>query len=351
MNANGEHDPVLRKLTHPKPSTGYRVLWEFAGERQRTYLRRVKGQPAPWTTDPILANHRFTNAFRASDRVSQYLIRMSYTNEATSDSTLFLRTILFKLFNRIDTWNAVTDQLGKPVAEAFDQEAWKAALETRRRSHPIYSGAYIMPSGPEPGVPKHRMHLDLVSRMLNENLPARIAASHSLAETYRLLHKWPTLGPFLAFQYTIDLNYTRLTDHAESEFVVPGPGALDGLAKCFESLGDLSSAETIVWMTERQDQEFERFGVDFDRLFGRPLQPIDIQNLLCEVSKYTRVSHPDLKGISGRTRIKQRFTTAGPVPQPFFPPKWGLNARIRKEFEGIEPAPQTEAAEQAGLPW
>ena len=284
------------KLEQPRPSTAYPVLWRFAGERQQMYLRRTKGEPAPWTSDPILAEYRFTNAFRAADRVSQYLIRMAYADSGTTDATLFLRTILFKIFNRIDTWEAVTGKLGEPVAENFDAVAWKVALTARRRGHAIYSGAYIMPSGGSGGMPKHVMHLDLVARMLNEEVPAQLATTPSLAEAYGLLRKWPTLGTFLAFQYAIDLNYTRLTGHAESEFVVPGPGALDGLSKCFESLGDFSPAETIAWMTERQDQEFERAEIPFDGLFGRSLQPIDVQNLLCEVSKYTRASHPRAQG-------------------------------------------------------
>ena len=33
-----------------------------------------EGQPAPWTSDPILRRHRFTNCYRAADRVSQFLI-------------------------------------------------------------------------------------------------------------------------------------------------------------------------------------------------------------------------------------------------------------------------------------
>src|SRR3546814_5259976 len=42
-------------------------------------------------------------------------------------------------------------------------------------------------------------------------------------------------------------------------------------------------------------------------LFGRQLHLIDCQNLFCEISKYTRVSHPDIAGVSGRTTIKQEY--------------------------------------------
>src|SRR3546814_18030635 len=51
------------------------LYWQFAAERQRVYFRRQSDAFGPWTDDPILASYRFTNSYRASDRVSQYLIR------------------------------------------------------------------------------------------------------------------------------------------------------------------------------------------------------------------------------------------------------------------------------------
>ena len=286
----------------------------------------------PWTDDPVLSEFRFTNAFRAADRVSQYLIRMAYADNEASLDTIFLRTILFKIFNRIETWTAIVEKLGLPAAPHFDYEACDALLARRRNRVPIYSAAYIMPSGGRSGVPKHHMHLCLLRDMLRDRLPDKLKNTRSLHDAYQLLLGQPTLGPFLAFQYAIDLNYTTLLSHLESEFVVAGPGALDGLAKCFESLGELSPAETIVWLTEKQDEEFSRYDLEFKGLWGRPLQPIDVQNLLCEVSKYTRVTHPSVVGRSGRTRIKQRFRSAGTLPRPFFPPEWGLKRRIDEYF-------------------
>ena len=37
------------------------------------------------------------------------------------------------------------------------------------------------------------------------------------------------------------------------------------------------------------------------------MQLIDCQNLFCEVDKYARHAHPEVRGISGRTRIKQSY--------------------------------------------
>ena len=70
-------------------------------------------------------------------------------------------------------------------------------------------------------------------------------------------------------------------------------------------------------MTDRQDAEFKRLGLEFPGLFGRRLQPIDCQNLFCEISKYARVAHPDIVGIANRTRIKQSYRpNRRPVPLP-----------------------------------
>jgi hypothetical protein len=50
--------------------------------------------------------------------------------------------------------------------------------------------------------------------------------------------------------------------------------------------------------------------------------------LFCEVDKYARKVHPEVTGRTGRTRIKQRFISSGPMPAPWFPPKWGINHSI-----------------------
>ena len=245
--------------SRPRPSRLYPVLWRFAAERQRVYLRRLAGESGPWTDDPVLSTYRFTNAFRAADRVSQYLIRLAYADSFASVQTLFLRTLLFKIFNRIDTWEYIVRHLGLPVAFDFDYAACDELLEARLRAGtPIYSAAYIMPPGGRRGVPKHRAHLRLLRDMVTCGLPQRVMQARSLEDVYTLLAGWRTLGPFLAFQYAVDLNYTGLTSHAERDFVVAGPGARDGLRKCLDSVGDYSLDDAVRWLTERQEEEFER---------------------------------------------------------------------------------------------
>src|SRR4051794_2701950 len=97
----------------PRPGKGYDVYWSFASERQKVYRRRLEGTTGPLTDDPVIAAHRFTNAYRASDRVSQYLItNVIYdTDRAWIDA--FARILIFKVFNRVDTWRHIEHSLGE----------------------------------------------------------------------------------------------------------------------------------------------------------------------------------------------------------------------------------------------
>ena len=62
----------------------------------------------------MLATYKFTNAYRASDRVSQYLIRnVIYRDDLPmSPHEVFFRILLFKLFNKIETWELLERAIG-----------------------------------------------------------------------------------------------------------------------------------------------------------------------------------------------------------------------------------------------
>ncbi len=316
-----------------RPTAVFDSYWRFAAERQAIFFRRLRGDPAPWTDDPILLRHRFTNAYRAADRVSQYLIREVIYGEGRSmdPGEQLFRVLLFKLFNKIETWQLLEDQLGDLRWETFDFARYDKLLSSAMRSGgKLYSAAYIIPpvkwSGGD-GV-KHRGHLHLIRTALGGKLIDGLGSATSLGEVFALLKQLPSLGDFLAFQLAIDLNYGTVIDFPEDSFVVAGPGARDGIAKCFDNASDYLAEDIIEFMHDRQDREFERLGLDFESLWGRPLQLIDCQNLFCEISKYSRVAHPDVMGVSGRTRIKQIYK---PLPSPhgvWFPPKWGLNDKL-----------------------
>lgn len=319
------------RLPQFRPTPVFDSYWRLAAERQEIFFRRLKGAPPPWTNDPILLRHKFTNAYRASDRVSQYLIKhVIYTGDSDPNE-VFFRTLLFKFFNRIETWERLHAKIGEIRWDSYRFEVYDRVLEEAISSGvKIYSAAYIMPSGGRGAGEgrKHRMHLRLLESMMRDHLPAQIRECRSMEDAFRLLLAYPTIGDFLAYQYVTDLNYSEVTSFSEEEFVIPGPGALDGIRKCFSNTGELTEADLIRLVADRQEEAFTHLGIEFRSLWGRRLQLIDCQNLFCEVDKYARVFHPEYAGRTGRTRIKQQFRATPEPLKLFYPPKWGINGLI-----------------------
>lgn len=321
-----------------RPTEVFDSYWRFAAERQAIFFRRLAGEPGPWTDDPILARHRFTNAYRAADRVSQFLIRevLYAQRRSIAPREQLFRVLIFKLFNKIETWRLLEAQLGPLSWEDFDYRAYDKVLTAAMRDGgKLYSAAYIIPpvKWPNGDGTKHRGHLHLIRTALTGSLGDHLDGATSLGEVFALLKQLPSLGDFLAFQLAIDLNYGTLINFPEDSFVMAGPGARDGIAKCFANASDYAAEDIIEFMHDRQEVEFERLGLDFRDLWGRPLQLIDCQNLFCEISKYARVAHPDAAGVLGRTRIKQIFKSKPTHHDVWFPPKWGINDRLPAQPE------------------
>ncbi|WP_234337473.1 nucleotide kinase domain-containing protein [Kitasatospora phosalacinea] len=304
------------------------TYWRFAERRQAVYEARVAGAPQPWTEDAVLSQYRFTNCFRAADRVSQYLIReVSYRGEQRWDE-VFFRSMLFKLFNKISTWELLESSLGEvPSWSGYDFQVYDRVLSKEfSTGGRLYSAAYITPPPALGEERKHANHLRLLEMMMETGAPKEVAEASTLREAYEVLLGYPAIGPFLAYQYVIDLNYAESMGFDEMDFVVPGPGARDGIRKCFGPAAHGIEEEVIRYMADSQEHHFERLELQPVRLGGsRRLQLIDCQNLFCEVDKYARVVHPDVAGISGRSRIKQSYRVDPAPLKTWFPPKWGLN--------------------------
>ena len=305
----------------------YDAYWQFAYNRQEVFYRKLSNEPQPWTDDPIIQRYRFTNPYRVTDRVSQYLVKnVIYGKDSLTPEDKLFRILLFKIFNKIDTWEYLEFKLGEINYSHYNEQIYSKLLdELVENNFKIYSAAYIMPSGVSSFgyTKKHRNNLALLSHMFSNGISRKVAQSKSLQELYQLLLSFPTIGSFLAFQYAIDINYSELCDFDEMSFVVAGPGAKSGIEKCF-NLRRYDYTDAIRFVADKQEEEFEKRGYKFRTLFGRKLQLIDCQNLFCETDKYTRIYCPEISSNQNRTKIKQIYTPNFTKIDLFLPPKWGL---------------------------
>lgn len=315
-----------------KPNMLYDAYLRFAVERQNIFFRRnVLHEKAPWTENSILQNYKFTNAYRVNDRVSQFLISHVIYGDNTSSydaNDIIFRILLFKLFNKIDTWQILENRIGDiRIYKNIFSEIEAVLNDLSSKGNTIYSGAYIMPSGKSSfGFSrKYKNHIALLKLMFQDKFAENVLRCKTMEQLYNLLLSYPMIGSFLAYQYATDINYSEVTDFSEMEFVIPGPGAKSGIQKCFANLDFKVYTDVIKLIAENQEKEFERLGLKFHFLPGRPLQLIDCQNLFCEFDKYARVAYPDAHSASGRKRIKQRFKFNKKKINFMYPPKWHIH--------------------------
>lgn len=306
----------------------FEVFWRYAAERQNIFFKRMRGEPGPWTSNPIFQAFRITNVYRVSDRASQYLIRsVIYDGKESTRSVedTFFRILLFKLFNLPATWERYAG-LGEisyrpGILEDIDTNLTNCVNNGIRTCSP----AYMMTGSGSKGQPRHRMYLRLLDQWMADGVPRKMANAKSMEEGFKILRPYRLMGDFLAMQYTLDWNYSPVVDWSESEFIAAGPGTLRGIQKCFKDV-DLKSnppIEIISYMAEHQDYGFRKFGLVFQRLGDRPLQMCDISNWFCETDKISRVLMPELD-VKPR-RIKNTFE-ANPKPiEYFYPPKWKID--------------------------
>lgn len=188
---------VAGRLLHPTPV--FDTYWQFAARRHAVYQARLEGRPGPWTDDPILLRHRFTNCYRAADRVSQFLIRhVSYTGAQDMPEVVF-RTLLFKMFNRVSTWELLSGEIGEISWKDFSRSAYDDVL-TRAfaAGRKLYSAAYVIPPPRLGADRKHSNHLRLLELMMTTDVGDASRAAGHCARPSRCcghIRRWVTSSP------------------------------------------------------------------------------------------------------------------------------------------------------------
>ncbi|MGP4907166.1 nucleotide kinase domain-containing protein [Psychrobacter faecalis] len=321
----------------------FKYYFYFIQERMNIFWNKYE-ENYPLTRDPTLQSYKFTNVYRAMDRVSQYLIKnVIYSDEKFSDKDVLFRIIVFKIFNKPETWEYLESEVGKISLENFSLKHINNALLARKVSNPIFNNAYMM-TGTHSLYNhlnyKHEKWLQMVKdELIGQSVIDKIIDATSLSDTFDHLRGCSFIGDFLAYQYAIDMNYSNVINFSEDSFVKAGIGSIRGIKKCFGNASSASySNEDIIKFTQ-ENFEYYQTKFDFDEfkpLFGRAPTLIDLQNCFCETDKLLRVKMPDLQ--VQNKRIKQRYKETPKSLELFFPPKWNINNNI----ERLSLAPRAE---------
>lgn len=244
----------------------------FVSEREVVRVRREAGVPKPWTNNVILQNHHFCNVRREDDRGTKE-IRELMTQYVLDVERLPCMYTMARMFNHADTvYEWITGGLMK-------------VKKSRNDGNKIFHTAYVVSTAGQ-----SMDKVDYVSRVVTDVAHLDVPRT-SLREGFEALRFVSGLGSFLAGQVIADLKNDRYYDQHNTPdwytFSVMGPGSKKGLDFIYGG-----------GTTERNFEE-RISGLDLVTSGKIPaLHRQDLQNCLCEFSKYVRYQ----QGLPGRRR-------------------------------------------------
>lgn len=289
---------------------GLERFFAYSRERHQIYLNRAAGKPRPWTDDAILRHYRFCNIYRELDKVTTWF-RANVRAPLSTDPNVFLATLVFRMFNRISTGEAIFLQRGLFVGQTAwdvflnsgDVEVLKAAiLSYCGQKGPFVTGAYIV-KGPM-GMPKldgvlwvieqfykgkqkHTDHdfeggwYDAALHIHNHNLGLQWA--HAWFESH------PYIGRFTAYEFVTDLRYTMFLENAPDilTWANPGPGARRGLNRIHNRPIIKHPPREQQLEEMRQILKQSRSNYNWPKKWPR-WEMREVEHTLCEFDKYER---------------------------------------------------------------
>ena len=267
-------------------------LLYFIWEREAIRLARENGHPAPWTVDPILRKYKFTNIRRRDDRGSKWIIDHLIEPAAVNgDEHLWFTLLVARLVNWPPTLQALIQAGVLPCPPAgFDALRFESVLEALRATGvKVYSGAYMLYPTKNPGINKARTvakyiigsaieHADDISASLWNN-EGGMSIERFVAE----LSKCFGISTFIAGQVAADLTYTGMDVEDFLTYAPIGPGSSRGLNYL------LGKPPFATWKQKDFNSQLRNiYAETFDQLEIVDLTLHDVQNCMCEYSKYCR---------------------------------------------------------------
>jgi hypothetical protein len=267
----------------------------FIEERESIRERRLSGKPWPWTQDPILQSYRFTNVHREDDKVSLHY-QKSIRNRYGEHPIVLPATVAYRWFNRISTCDAFFNEptlANETIFEEYINTNNIQVLQNRLATlpSPHVTGAFIING--KPGFSKGLGVIEYLHDWCQRDWMSQFDLWKAKPPLLRDMYEWiigDGLGSFMRGQIIADLKYLQFMLDVQDwwTWATPGPGSMRGLNIVFDREMNAPWPQgtwlnNLIILSEVVNPKLEEIGI------GR-LHNQDLQNCLCEFSKYTKAS-------------------------------------------------------------
>jgi len=271
---NEQHNPyaaALDGLSLPDPVAAF---FAFCRAREQVRIRRERGDPPPWSDDPVLQRGRFLNVFREDDRGSKAIVR--FAQALSDDLPRLVHAVFFARWcNSQPTLDALSAEL------LSDSERLRSVLENLPTQPWCNVTAYPVEPVLVGGVSYSRLDAatTLFSKIKDDITQAIVGADGDVIRATRAVNSMLGMkNDFPIFMAIIDLAWFRPDVIDPASPVPTGIGAVAFLDRLQEHLGLGSHQQTCQQMIALQAEHWPEA--------RRAFQPIDIEYLSCECRKY-----------------------------------------------------------------
>ena len=275
----------------------------YCVEREAIRIRRERGDPPPWTDDPILREWRFCNVFREDDAHTR-LLANTLRHRDQPDLPVWI------VFARWLSRPCLTEACARFRGQKFDPDAAMALLNEHS---PWSHGAYMLKSGycrpekvraetgtPKGGVvvcdhpePKKKWVVDL-ALMARESYGRLTWSDHpdgsrcpfaNIQEAFEWAAQFPQHGGLMAYEVATDLEHTPLVHTAPYPFAHCGPGAQKGWSLlAAEHPESRTAMDGVLCLTQLANSAAGLWPHP-----DRPWWPREAEHNLCEFYKYRNI--------------------------------------------------------------
>lgn len=254
----------------------YKVLsqfWYWIVERENVRVRREGGQPRPWSSDAIFQTQHFCNVRREDDRITKEIHAVIRSHEVPVEDLPYWYTIA-RMFNKPET-------LDRALTAWFNNAHWPTTLKRlRAEGFKLFHTAYVVST-----CGKSMDKVDYVGRVALDVARLDIPRK-GLQKAFNELVMVDGLGSFMAGQIVADLRNSPYLKPAPNEgkmWCVSGPGSIKGLKYIFRDFSQRAFHTYIDTLCSLMPKEVKCMD----------LHAQDLQNCLCEFSKYMRIYNDD----------------------------------------------------------
>lgn len=283
-----------------------RTYYHYMCERNKVYQRKeLSKQNPPWTNDEIIKNNSFTCVKRYLDRTSKWLTDNISNNSDLSYEDRVWRTILFRLYNKIETaelirinmyemfWSdsQIRDNMDK--LDATKNDPFTRAYKVIR---PKYAYRDISPKGHDNWKSSLYWYITQLRIKYNMRVPNDLEKDAISAITW-IKSNIDGVGDFIAYQIWCDLCYINEYPMSTNFYTIAGPGCIAGIDMLVDDLDGMNHNEFLFWLRDNIDKIFKEYDstYDIDNFFWyldkseRYWDLQDLENSFCEFSKYCYV--------------------------------------------------------------